>query len=51
MMKKCCICNEPFTIGFVMPNGDCVCADYTCCYMYCSIEGERIEQKVEEESE
>ena len=49
MMKKCCICNEPITIGFVMPDGDYVCAVYTCCYEYCRITGERVE--IEEDAQ
>ena len=50
-LKKCCICQEVITIGYELPNGDCVCADYTCCFQYCASEGKRFEQEVKEVSE
>lgn len=48
-MEKCSACGEIFDIGYKMPNGDCVCASYECCYHYCQLEGTRITQ--EEKSE
>ena len=41
-MLKCCMCGDVFDIGYKMPNGDCVCATYECCYQYCKAEGARI---------
>ena len=47
-LKKCCMCDETFDVGFEMTNGDCVCANFSCCYEYCKIEGEKIYQDVED---
>ena len=46
-MEKCSVCGEIFDIGYKMPNGDCVCASYECCYHYCQLEGTRITQEEE----
>lgn len=48
-LKKCCVCGDPITIGFLMPDGEYVCAYQPCCYCYCEDKGERIE--IEEEQE
>ena len=47
--KRCSTCGDSITIGFLMPDGDYVCADYACCYEYCKITGERVE--IEEDAQ
>ena len=42
-IKRCSSCGDQITIGFLMPDGDYVCADYACCYEYCKATGERVE--------
>ena len=48
-LKKCCVCGDPITIGFLMPDGEYVCACDSCCYYYCKDKGEIIEQEQEQE--
>jgi len=36
------MCGDVFDVGYEMPNGDCVCATYECCYQYCKEEGTRV---------
>ena len=48
-LKRCSACGDPITVGFLMPDGDYVCAVYTCCYEYCRITGERVE--IEEDAQ
>ena len=47
MLKKCCMCGDVFEVGFEMPDGDMVCANYECCYHYCKTVGERVFQESE----
>ena len=47
-MKKCCICDDLFDIGYEMPNADCVCDTHECCYEYCKWKGKRITQGSED---
>ena len=42
-LRRCSTCGDPITIGFLMPDGDYVCADYACCYEYCKATGKRVE--------
>ena len=39
MKDKCDYCGDTPDVGYLMPDGDLVCASYECCYEYCKATG------------
>ena len=40
MKTKCDYCGDVPDIGYLMPDGDLVCASHECCYEYCKATGQ-----------